>query len=230
MVAEPGAVGVPDDPVEPTPAAMRQALGHFASGVTVVTGMAASRVSQSPDASLIEHSRGDEDDNGDRNEGGNDERREIRPRHAEALRRRVEDSFKLADENVGDDEADRGSRGKARADDKQGLAPQEGGDLVALRSEQREHREAASPSSPNSRPAAAITAATAKVSSNVVSPRKSIAVRLELIRRCVSPTLVTRTPGASAKTFLAAAATGSGSPDDRISTISAAASPVFSAM
>jgi hypothetical protein len=33
-----------------------------------------------------------------------------------------------------------------------------------------------------------------------------MAVRLELIRRCVSPTLVTRTPGASAKTFLAAAA------------------------
>jgi 3-hydroxy-9,10-secoandrosta-1,3,5(10)-triene-9,17-dione monooxygenase reductase component len=41
MVAEPGAVGAPDDPVEPTPAAMRQALGHFASGVTVVTGMSA---------------------------------------------------------------------------------------------------------------------------------------------------------------------------------------------
>jgi hypothetical protein len=84
-------------------------------------------------------------------------------------------------------------------------------------------------SSPKRRPAAAITAATAKVSSNVVSPRKSIAVRLELIRRCVSPTLVTRTPGASAKSFLAAAATGSGSPNVLINTISAALSPVFSA-
>jgi ParB family chromosome partitioning protein len=42
----------------------------------------------------------------------------------------------LADENVSDDEADSGTRGKAGADDDQRLAPQEGGDLVALRSEQ----------------------------------------------------------------------------------------------
>ena len=105
----------------------------------------------------IDRSRGDEDDDGDRNDGGNDERREIRPRYAEALRRRVEHPFKLADENVGDDEADRGSRGKARADDKQGLAPQEGGDLVALRSQQRQRtkeaaRRRSATSSPNSRP------------------------------------------------------------------------------
>jgi 3-hydroxy-9,10-secoandrosta-1,3,5(10)-triene-9,17-dione monooxygenase reductase component len=31
----------PDDSVEPTPSAMRRALGHFASGVTIVTGMSA---------------------------------------------------------------------------------------------------------------------------------------------------------------------------------------------
>ena len=41
MNPQPNTAPAPDGSVEPTPAAMRHALGHFASGVTIVSGMSA---------------------------------------------------------------------------------------------------------------------------------------------------------------------------------------------